>query len=406
MEKLLIHKQSQPLHSEVFIPGSKSESNRALVIAALQGGESIIKNLASSRDTDTMQRLLSSDEEDANVLDAGTTMRFLTAFYGVTGKQRLLHGTPRMHKRPIGLLVDALRNLGCDIEYEGEHGYPPHRTRGFGKQLTSHLQIPGNVSSQYISALLMVAPHLPDGLTIEITGKIGSKPYIEMTLQILAAFGVKHEWNGQSIHIAQQTIHPTEFEVEADWSGASYWYAFASLCDSNGLLLRGVREKSFQGDRVIADLAPQLGVKTRFTSEGAIVEKCANEHVFNYDFSQCPDIAQTVAVICAIKGIKGTFSGLESLKIKETDRVSALQIELAKIGTVFSEVTQGTYELTPGTAPTSAFINTYDDHRMAMAFAPLASVMDVTIEDPHVVRKSYPEFWNEVSKFFDMEFAT
>jgi len=397
---LKLKKNINFLSSEIHIPGSKSESNRALIISALEGNNGVIQKLGSARDTQTMKYLLESHERVQNVLDAGTTMRFLTGYYAVANESKQLTGTERMQKRPIKILVDALREIGCNISYLNEEGFPPLEIKEFKGQLTDRVSIPGNVSSQYISALLMIAPILPKGLTLELTGKLGSRPYIQMTLDILRKFGVQHSWIGDEINVPNQTLNKTTFIVEADWSGASYWYAFASLGAHNGILLKGLKEDSFQGDRVIAEIMVDLGIQTAFISEGAYLTKSTHKSNISIDFTDIPDLAQTIAVICAAKQIEGTFTGLESLKIKETDRILALQNELAKLGCVFKEITPANYSLTPSQNKLPDFIEveTYDDHRMAMAFAPLAMKMDVSIHEPDVVKKSYPEYWDEVKK--------
>lgn len=394
---LLINKHFKS--KSVHIPGSKSESNRALIISALEGNHGKINNLASARDTKTMQRLLASDETIQDVLDAGTTMRFLTAYYAATNQNKLLTGTPRMQQRPIKVLVDALKELGCEISYQKEEGYPPHQIQKFENQLTDSIRISGDVSSQYISALLMIAPILPKGLRLELTGKVGSRPYIQMTLDILSAYGIKHHWDDAMLSIEHQQFVQTDFTVEADWSGASYWYSFAALSEHNGILLLGLKEKSLQGDRIIVELMEELGVKTLFTSEGAFLEKINYKKNVSIDFSNFPDLAQTISVVCAAKGIKGKFTGMESLKIKESDRIVALQNELSKLSCSFIENQTEHYDLIPSASlPDKIRVETYDDHRMAMAFAPLASKMNVEIIDPSVVEKSYPEFWDEVEK--------
>ena len=384
--------------AQVHIPGSKSESNRALIISALEGNNGTIHNLATARDTRTMQSLLNDHGKIQDVLDAGTTMRFLTAYYAVSNEHKVLTGTERMQERPIKILVESLRELGCSINYTKEDGYPPIETVGFKEQLTDKLQIPGNVSSQYISALLMIAPILPSGLTVELTGAIGSRPYIQMTLEILSAFGIKYNWSGNTIKINHQPLKKASFTVEADWSGASYWYAFATLGIHGGILLKGLKDDSFQGDRDIANIMSDLGIKTTFTEEGAYLQKIESASRVSIDFIDCPDLVQTVAVICAAKNIRGLFTGLESLKIKETDRIIALQNELKKINCSFRESEPGTYSIIPSDLPDRVEIDTYEDHRMAMAFAPLSMKLDVTIHDPGVVEKSYPEYWAEVRK--------
>lgn len=382
------------------MPASKSLSNRVLIIDALSGSKSSLQNLSDANDTRLMQALVNSTDNVIDVEDAGTTMRFLTAFFSITNKQKIITGTSRMKERPIGILVDALRTLGADIEYVEKEGYPPLKVTGLTKQNTSHLRIRGDVSSQFISALMMVAPVLPQGLTLTLEGKIGSRPYIEMTRSLMEKFGVKTQFSGSVITITSQKYTPAQYTVESDWSGASYWYGFAALAENAMIQLPGLEEQSLQGDSVIVNVMSNLGVNTQVADNLFTLTKVKYDKEIRWDFSNCPDLAQTVAVVCAAKGIHGYFTGLESLRIKETDRISALQNELRKIGADFVEDSTSHWKLIPSKAlPAKASFNTYKDHRMAMAFAPLATLMDVTIENPSVVKKSYPTFWDDVKSF-------
>jgi len=384
----------------IILPSSKSISNRALIVNALCDTSSELFNLSEARDTQTMITLLKNDLNTWDVKDAGTTMRFLTAFATITNQNKTLTGTTRMQHRPIGILVDALRDLGAEIEYKENTGFPPIEIKKF-KQKTTTLNIRGDVSSQYISALLMIAPRLPHGLTLILEGEIGSRPYIKMTLDIMQHFGVSHTWDKDIITISPQNYRPNELTIEPDWSAASYWYSFVALSNNSSVLLKGLTKKSLQGDSVLAKFMAELGVKTTFTEEGALLTKCNHKNLFEYNFIECPDLAQTVAVLCAVKGIEVKFTGLESLKIKETDRVLALQNELAKIGASLLEQ-ENVWYLTPSeTLPKSVSINTYEDHRMAMAFAPLCLLMEVEFDDQTVVRKSYPRFWKDIEKVTD-----
>lgn len=380
------------------LPSSKSESNRVLIIDALTDGKNHISNLAEARDTQTMIRLLTEDPEVLDVLDAGTTMRFLTAYAALTNRNKILTGTPRMCERPIGILVDALRTIGADIEYQKHEGYPPLQTRSFEKQLSNKVTIRGDVSSQYISALLMLAPTLPEGLELELTGKIGSRTYIEMTLQLMKQFGVEASWEDQTITVLPQQYQPTAYAVESDWSGASYWFSLLACADEGELLLKGLKSESLQGDAKIVDIMDGLGVHSEFNNEGVLLTKKEVTGLSRFDFTHCPDLAQTVAVTCAILGEKSTFTGLESLRIKETDRILALQNELAKFKAQLIEGENGEFHLIPSSGiPEEVFIHTYDDHRMAMAFMPLATKTKVTFEDGEVVNKSYPSFWKHTA---------
>ncbi len=381
------------------LPASKSESNRALIIQALANGNSIeLSNLAEARDTQTMIRLLADRSDLKDVLDAGTTMRFLTAYYAISDQEVTMTGTPRMCQRPIGILVDALREIGADINYLDQEGYPPLLIKPFTTQQVDKISIRGDVSSQYISALLMIAPKLSKGLSIELTGTIGSRPYIEMTLALMSQFGVKHTWEKNTIYIPAQSYQAQSYAIEGDWSGASYWFSLLALAKSGSLFIQGLKEKSLQGDAAIVDIMSYLGIKTAFKEDGILLEKIPVKGIKQYDFLHCPDIAQTVAVTCAGLGLSMTFSGLESLRIKETDRIAALQAELSKVGAKFEEKEKGLWHLTPSNKlPEIASFETYDDHRMAMAFASLGTLMQLDIADPEVVNKSYPSFWQHLA---------
>ncbi len=392
--------ESRSIEGEIKLNASKSESNRALIINALSGNQSNLKNLSNARDTETMQRLLSSEDELLDVLDAGTTMRFLTAYSAVGSKRRVLTGTPRMQQRPIKLLVDALEELGAKAEYLKKEGYPPHAITPLTEQKNDLLSIPGNISSQYISALLMIAPTLPKGIEICLQGEIYSRPYIEMTLALMKHFGVDHEWTGQIIKIAPQPYLANNYTIESDWSGASYWYSLAALSDHVDLKLLGLREQSTQGDQEIATIMEHFGVNSEFSADGVRLTKNnkLSEGMF-IDFRSCPDLAQTVMACAAVKGIKLSMTGLESLKIKETDRIMAMSNELKKFGANLIE-DDGVWTLQPGTFDKEKLIDieTYDDHRMAMAFAPLSIDFKLNIKEREVVNKSYPDFWKDLAK--------
>lgn len=400
MTSYLSIKTNPTVHGTIHkLSSSKSISNRALLLQALSSNQSVVSNLSSARDTQLMKRLVSSPEKTIDVLDAGTTMRFLTAYFALTGKNKILTGTDRMKERPIGLLVDALRKLGATIGYLDKEGYPPIETKGFVKQLTDQLEIPGNVSSQYISALMMVAPTLPNGLTINLKGDVGSVPYIRMTAALMKEFGVESvlDFDKGVIEVQSSKLKVAEVVVEADWSSASYWFGFTALAKEAEIVLPNVSEKSLQGDRVIVEIMDKLGVQSVFENGNIRLTKkeCGNH--LHWDFKDCPDLAQTVLPVCAAKGVTGEFIGLESLRIKETDRIAALQNELKKIGAELTEPATGNWKLIPGKLSTNPlFIHTYHDHRMAMGLAPLATLMDLKIESPEVVNKSYPTFWDDM----------
>ncbi len=394
----------------IRLASSKSESNRALIINALTGFKGLLSNVSEARDTQTMLRLLNAaDEEVADVIDAGTTMRFLTAFFAVTGRKKIMTGTARMCQRPIGILVDALRTLGADISYQKNEGCPPLSLNGFRYSGVNRIAIRGDVSSQYISALLMVAPTLPDGMELVLEGPVGSRPYIEMTLRQMGEFGIAYEadWESKVIRVPAQSYRPAEYAVESDWSGASYWYSMVAVLPDAEVELLGLKEESLQGDSAIADIMAHLGVKSTFSERGVLLQKQPADAALDWDFTDCPDLAQTVAVCCALKGIRLSMTGVESLKIKETDRVLALQQELRKLGADLVEVEMNhryelrmLHRLPAGLVPV---IDTYDDHRMAMAFAPVGMVTPVLIEEPMVVVKSYPGFWKDLSTITQLE---
>ncbi len=383
----------------ISLPASKSVANRALIISALAGGGSNLENISEARDTQTMQRLLLSMEKELDVLDAGTTMRFLTAYLVITNQTKVLTGSTRMLERPIGILVEALRELGGRIDYITKEGFPPLKFKGFIDLGKDRIQVRGDVSSQYISAILMIAPLLKKGLKIELTGKIGSRPYIEITLSIMRSFGVHSTFDKNIITVGPQEYKAVDYKIEPDWSAASYWYSFVALSSNSTVRIKDLRLPALQGDSVIVDIMRPLGVESHFDNDGVTLKKIEHVSEFEYDFTDCPDLAQTITVICAAKNIKGSFTGLESLKIKETDRIQALQNELSKIGTQLKE-NDSNWELIPNyeVKTNTVTINTYDDHRMAMAFAPLVMKSSVEIENPSVVSKSYPRFWEDLKK--------
>ena len=400
MKHITLFRTNNLSNGTIPLPGSKSESNRALLVNALCNNPGNINNLAIARDTQIMQALLSADSHKFDAQDAGTVMRFMTAYLAITKKNTEINGTEHMKKRPIGILVDALRKLGAKISYLEKDGYPPLQISGLDNQETSRLEIDSDVSSQYISALLMIAPKLPHGLTLELNGRPVSTPYIEMTVSIMQHFGVEVNIIGQSYEVKSQPYKYSPFQVESDWSGASYWYSIFALSNLQELRLNGLKENSFQGDSVVAELMEKFGVATSFEENAAILTRQEAELTDEIDFINCPDLAQTFAVLCAAIGHECTFLGLQTLKIKETDRVLALKTELQKLGADFIE--EGNkWTVIPISAEKLPLINeininTYDDHRMAMAFAALATKMDVHFDNAEVVNKSYPTFWQDL----------
>ena len=415
----------------VHLTGSKSESNRALIMQAMSKGAVEVKNLSEAADTVTLLRILQPLKVESgklkvesnanaqisnlksqitNLIDigpAGTAMRFLTAYYTLQNGEVILTGSARMKQRPIGILVDALRELGAEIEYAEQDGYPPLIIRGPLKQKSEKVSIKGNISSQYISSLLLAAPLLEKGLELIIEGELTSKPYVEMTLAMLAQAGIKYTWKENIIRIPNQLYAKSTISVEPDWSAASYWYSIAALAEEAELFLPGLNGYSLQGDSKITEIMANFGITSQFKNGGVLIRKEYKKLERKiFDFKECPDLAQTVIVICAALGHNATFTGMETLKIKETDRVNALQIELAKIGVKLIEKNQ-TYQLdcSERDLKKSIRIKTYDDHRMAMAFAPLALVLNkMEIEDHLVVEKSYPHFWKDLESVgYDIE---
>ncbi len=398
------------LRGRIQLTGSKSIANRALIIQALTPGGFPLHRLAAADDTQRLQQLLQADEETLDAGPAGTTFRFLTAYLCRRPGTQLLTGTERMKKRPIGILVDALRELGAEIEYMEKKGFPPLRIGESTLAKTNELSISAGTSSQFISALLLIAPTLPNGLRLTLTGELVSRPYIQMTLNLLAHFGATSTWEGETIVVPAQTYQSREFTVEADWSAASYYYSLAALSTTTDLQLDGLFADSVQGDSVVQEIYRGFGVNTEFNATGLRLTKAAEAPVpalFDYSFINCPDVAQTLAVTCAGRGVQAIMTGLKTLKIKETDRIAALHTELAKVAVhlnklpaKFSPRSTEDYFLQEGQAAFSEepIFTTYDDHRMAMALAPLALLGRIGIEDPLVVMKSYPAFWEDLEK--------
>ena len=391
------------IKGEINLPSSKSISNRVLIINALNYSPFPIGNLSDSDDTKVMQDVLNSNTNTFNIGHAGTAMRFLTAYLSKIVGQWEITGSQRMKERPIGILVDALNTLGAKIEYIEKEGYPPLRI--FGSHLKGRiLELNGSISSQYITALLLIAPYLENGLTLRLKNKITSRSYIELTLNLMAKFGVNYVWKGNEIRIEEQNYLPIDYTVEGDWSGASYWYQIIAMCDHSEIQINGLQLPSLQGDAKIAKWFEQFGVETISNQEGIQLVNRGNKtpkHL-SLDFIENPDVAQTMAVLCVAKKIPFHFTGLKTLKIKETDRIKALQDELLKLGAILSEPQHGELKwdgkIIDSEKEVSPIIATYKDHRMAMAFAPLAFNAPIFIDEPLVVTKSYPDFWNDLKK--------
>jgi len=412
--QILLTKTDSSLFGEIMLPASKSISNRVLIINALSYSSFPVKNLSDCDDSLMMNHVLESNSNSFDIHHAGTAMRFLTAYLSKIVGEWHLTGSERMQQRPISILVDALRKLGAQIEYTGQEGFPPLKITGTALK-GGILELDGSISSQYISALLMIAPTVQGGLTLRLTNRITSRSYIEMTLEIMKKFGIKYRWNGNEIRIEAQTYVPISYSVEADWSGASYWYAMAALSDRCDLHLKGLRLKSLQGDSVQSEwfekyfglISLQEGDSVRVTkSKEADIKK------LNLNFIEYPDIAQTFVVLSIGKRLSFHFTGLKTLKIKETDRIAALKNECAKLGVMLTEPAEGELtwngEIDQSIVQNEPVIATYHDHRMAMAFAPVALFNGfIRIEDAMVVTKSYPSFYEDLRKVgFETETVT
>lgn len=395
---------TKKIQTRIRIPGSKSESNRALILRALSGSQMEIKNLSPARDTQNLKKILEEDLKTADVIDAGTSMRFLTAFYCATDRNKIITGNERMKNRPLHPLVNALLDIGFDIHYLEKEGFPPVETHPVNiSELHNEVWMEGNISSQFISALLLIAPFLPEGLKIKFTTALTSKPYIEMTVGMLKKMGAAVSWGTNSIEVTplRSSLADVKFNIGGDWSAASYWYSIAFLADEAEIFLEGLRDDWSQGDRIMAEWMMRFGVVTEFNAEGALVKKTAVNYprMMKLNFKDNPDLAQTFAAMFGAKNIITSFSGIDSLKIKETDRVLALQTELHKmnLGFEYAPLYQF-YQLRGNFQLPAAPVQTYGDHRMAMSFAPLALLGEMQIEKPEVVEKSYPAFWSDLEK--------
>ena len=396
----VIHAPAASWKTSVQLPASKSICNRALILNALSYSPYEIQNLSDCDDTDVMVKALNSNDSHFDVKAAGTAMRFLTAFLSKVVGEWTITGTERMKNRPIRILVDALNAVGAKIEYLEKEGFPPLRIMGSALQ-GGEISLDGGVSSQYISALLMIAPLMEKGLTLHLQGKVISKPYIHLTLQLMKQYGVESEWVGSTIKVAPQSYRPLPYTVESDWSAASYWYEMMALSQQAEIELKGLFKESLQGDAAGAKLFAQLGVATDYKAGGVVLRKNGNVcQKLIYDFVNEPDLAQTFVTTCAFMNIPFRFTGLQSLKIKETDRIEALKCELRKLGYVLTDTNGSILEWNGERCEPEAHpvITTYEDHRMAMAFATASLVRKEGIEiaHPEVVSKSYPHFWENL----------
>ena len=404
------------LNQTIQLPASKSISNRALIIYALSGGRNLPENLSDCDDTEVIIEALRYMPDEINIKAAGTAMRFMSAYLSVMRGTHIITGTDRMKHRPIAILVDALRRLGAQIEYVGEEGFPPLKITG-KKLAGGFLEIPGNVSSQYISALLMIGPMLEEGLTLQLTGEIISRPYIDLTLWMMGEFGAEAKWSSaDTITVDHKPYKGRNYYIESDWSGASYWYEMVALSNDRNAEVRltGLMDGSMQGDSTSRYIFSLLGVKTTFETQTKGVPQMVTLKKngrgvtkLEYDFVNAPDLAQTFVVTCAALDIPFHFKGLATLKIKETDRIEALKREMAKLGYVIHDANDSELywdgercepQLEQG-------IDTYEDHRMALEFAPFAMKHEgLIINNPQVVTKSYPKFWKDLkSTGFEIE---
>lgn len=389
------------LKATIELPSSKSISNRVLIMNALSMNTSPVENLSDCEDTRVIIDAFNSDSNVFDMKGAGTAMRFLTAFLAGMDGEWILKGSKRMHERPIYPLVDTLKALDADIEYLENEGYPPLKIRG--KRLKGgDVFVSGNISSQYVSALMMIGPTMENGLTINIQTEVISKPYLNLTIKLMEEYGVHVKWEGNKIRIKPQTYKPVTFKVEADWTAASYWYEMVALCPGAEVTLLGLQKDSYQGDSQLVDLFIDLGVTTEFIPNGIIIRKAKRAaKKFFHNFVGEPDLAQTFAATCCFLNVQFIFSGVQSLRIKETDRIEALKIELRKLGFVLRETDSEMLEWDGERCfmEENAAIDTYDDHRMAMSLAPAAiPFKSILINDPHVVSKSYPDFWKDLKK--------
>ena len=401
MDILLNVLENKKIKEEITISGSKSESNRLLILQKLFS-EISIENLSDSDDSVHMQHALSTDEELVDIGHAGTAMRFLTSYFAVNeGRETLLTGSERMQNRPIEILVNALKDLGANISYEDKNGYPPIRIKG-RKLTTDKVQINGNVSSQYISSLLLIASKLEKGLEIELIGKITSVPYINMTLSLLTQLGIENKFEGNFIKVyPKKEIEKQIVIVESDWSSASYFYSIIALSEiGSEIKLSAYKKESLQGDSCLAKIYQHFGVSTSFGQDFITLkkEKESNKEVLEIDLKNAPDIAQTIAVTCFAESISCNLSGLHTLKIKETDRLVALHDELSKLGASISVTDISLHLENSSEINKNIAIKTYNDHRMAMAFAPLALKVPIKILNAEVVTKSYQKFWDDMQQ--------
>jgi 3-phosphoshikimate 1-carboxyvinyltransferase len=408
MKQFRVSKSDRKINGVIKLDGSKSLSNRALIIRALCEDDFDIDHCATADDVVTMKALLASSDEVRDAHHAGTTFRFMCSYLCLQEGTQVLTGSSRMKERPIGALVDALRHIGAQIDYMEKEGYPPLRIGELNiASYTNKVEVSAGISSQFITSLLLIAPSLPKGLEISLVGDLVSRPYLEMTLKMMSYFGIDYTWEEQTIKVEHQKYSAKDITIEADWSAASYYYIMAAFSEKTNLRLEGLDKESLQGDSAIAEIMEAFGIQTEYLDHAVLLSTGGEvKQLLDHDFINDPDIAQSVAVACAGAGKPGVFSGLKTLKIKETDRIAALQKELGKVGVFFSLLpprfaknSKKEYYMIEGKAaqPNSPpDFDTYKDHRMAMAFAPLGMLFPVIVNEPDVVSKSYPAYWNDL----------
>lgn len=405
-QRIKISHTGNAVEGAIHLSGSKSISNRVLIIKALCNEEVSIENLSTSDDTTTLERLLDSESDVLDTGHAGTTYRFMTAYLALMGKSVQLMGSERMHQRPIGPLVDALNNMGANITYLNNPGYPPLQFAP-AQWTSNEVTLQADISSQFISALLLIAPSLPNGLILKLQSEPISRPYIEMTLRIMQDFGISYNWDELRIEIPPQTYQGRSYFVESDWSSASYLYADLAIAPEGKIIIHGLTSQGLQGDSAISDIMQHFGIETVHGERHITIQKSNQEIApfLEFNLINQPDLAQTISVVAAAKGVQLLLSGLQTLKIKETDRIAALKNELAKMGVClmklpakFSQKTNVEYYMQEGKLTPLAKedeILTYHDHRMAMAFAVCAQLFEIVVVNPDVVSKSYPDFWKD-----------
>lgn len=399
-DKLFLEKCQLKEGATVHLPPSKSESNRYLIMSALAGKPIRITNKSDSEDTLVLEKALASNRKKVNVKDSGTAMRFLTAYFTITNQHKILTGSQRMCERPIGELVRALKKLGAEITYLGRRGYPPIEVKGFNFSGISDLEIKGSISSQFISAIMMIGPCIPRSLTIRLKGEVVSYPYIRLTAALMQKLGILVNYSRKKITIYEGNYHSKKVKVDGDWSSASYWYSLFRLSDARKFTLKGLSNNPLQGDARIVSIMKGLGVSSRTVKDGVVLTKNAKRQRIVFPLLENPDLAQGLIVLCAQLRVNAKFSGLKTLAIKETNRVAALRTELKKLGVRFVSKGKDQYILAYVRLETEKpiCIETYGDHRMAMAFAPLCMTRSLCILKPGVVRKSSPHFWQDLKK--------